>query len=142
MTVLAPNVEEFLKGPNVAALSTVRPNGRPHVTPVWYEYDGHEFIVSTFRETQKLKNIEGKGFASLLIYTQVVPYRMVLVQGTARIGSTIDNVWRERVAIRYLGETEGRAYVHGSADFDVVSIHVRPLKWTTEGFTVGQEVGT
>src|SRR5262245_23751029 len=47
MTVLAPDVEEFLSQPNVAALSTVRPDGRPHVTPVWYEYDGKEFIIST-----------------------------------------------------------------------------------------------
>ena len=142
MTVLAPEVDQFLKGPNVAALSTVRPDGRPHVTPVWYEYDGHEFIVGTFRNTQKLRNIDNKGFASLAIYTQELPYRLVLVQGTARVGSTIDNVWRERVAIRYLGEAEGRAYVHGSADFDAVSIYIRPLKWTTEGFAIGQEVQT
>ena len=142
MTALAPEVAEFLKGPNVAALSTVRPNGRPHVTPVWYEYDGYEFIVSTFRNTQKLRNIESKGFASLAIYTQALPYRLVLVQGTARVGSTVDNVWRERVAIRYLGETEGRAYVHGAADLDAVSIHIRPLKWTTEGFAISQEVRT
>ncbi|MFQ5473519.1 MAG: PPOX class F420-dependent oxidoreductase [Dehalococcoidia bacterium] len=140
MTLLAPEVEQFLKGANVAALSTVRPDGRPHVTPVWYDYDGHEFTVSTFRGTQKLKNLSHKGFASLLIYTQEVPYRMVLVQGTARVGSTLDNVWRERVATRYLGEAGGRAYVHDTADFDVVSIHVRPIKWTTEGFTTGQEV--
>lgn len=142
MTDLAPNVTQFLKGPNVAALSTVRPNGRPHVTPVWYEYDGHEFIVSTFRNTQKLRNIEAKGFASLAIYTQEFPYRMVLVQGAARVGSTIDNVWRERVAVRYLGEVEGRAYMHGSIDFDAVSIHIRPLKWTTEGFAINEEVQT
>ena len=140
MTNLAPEVEQFLKSANVAALSTIRPDGRPHSTPVWYEFDGHEFIVGTFRETQKLKNVNHKGYASLLIYTQKMPYQMVLIQGPARVGSTIDNVWRERVAIRYLGETGGRAYVHDTADFDVVSIHIRPLNWTTEGFTRGPEV--
>lgn len=140
MTQLAPEVEQFLKSANVAALSTIRPDGRPHATPVWYEFDGHEFIVGTFRETQKLKNVNHKGYASLLIYTQEMPYQMVLVQGTARVGSPIDNVWRERVAIRYLGEAGGRAYVHDTADFDVVSIHIRPLNWTTEGFTRGPEV--
>ncbi len=50
MTVLAPEVESFLREPNVAAFATVRPDGRPHVTPVWYEYDGMEFIVSTPRD--------------------------------------------------------------------------------------------
>lgn len=134
MTVLAPDVEAFLREPNVAALSTVLADGRPHTTPVWYEYDGREFIMSTMRTTQKFKNVNRKGFASLLIYTQELPYKMVLVQGTARTGSPLDNVWRERVAGRYLGETAGRAYVQDTAEIDHVSIHVRPIKWTTEGF--------
>lgn len=134
MTVLAPDIAEFLKGPHLAALATVRPDGRPHVTPVWYEYDGYEFIVSTFRSAQKVRNIARKGFAALAIYSQEVPYRQVLVQGTARVGSPIDNVWRERVAIRYLGEAAGKAYVRDTLDMEFVAIHVRPIKWTTEGF--------
>lgn len=134
MTVLAPGVEEFLREPHLAALSTVRPDGRPHVTAVWYEYDGREFIISTLRGTQKLKNVALKGFASLAIYTQEMPYKQVVVQGTARAGSPIDNVWRERVAMRYLGESAGRAYVRESGDWDVVAIHVRPIRWMTEGF--------
>lgn len=135
MTALAPDVDAFLKEPNVAALSTLLPDGRPHVTPVWYEYDGREFIVSTLRSTQKFKNVSRKGYASLLIYTQELPYKMVFVQGTARAGSPLDNVWRERVAGRYLGEAAGREYAQDTADLDYVSIYVRPLKWTTEGFT-------
>jgi len=131
---LHPEVEEFVRRANVAALATVRPDGRPHVTPVWYDFDGQEFTVSSFRGTQKLTNVSHKGFATLCIYTQELPYRSVIVQGTARVGSPIDNVWRERVASRYLGEAAGRAYVHDTGDYDVVGIHIRPIKWTTEGF--------
>ena len=134
MTVLAPDVTEFLRQPNVAALSTVRPEGRPHVTPVWYEYDGSEFVISSLRTTQKMRNISRKGFASLCIYSQEMPYRHVIVEGPARVGSPVDNVWRERVATRYLGEAAGRAYVRESGDWDVVALHIRPIKWTTEGF--------
>ena len=134
MSVLAPEVAEFLKGAHIAALATVRPNGRPHVVPVWYEYDGKEFTISTFRGTQKLLNLRAKGQAALTIYTTELPYRQVTVQGTARAGSLIDNVWRERVAARYLGETAGRAYVSDTSDMDHVAIHVRPLTWHTEGF--------
>ncbi len=137
MTVLAPDVETFLNEAHVAALATVRPDGRPHVTPVWYEYDGKEFVISTLRGTQKLANISHRGFASLSIHTQSMPYRHVIIEGTARPGSPIDNVWRERVAARYLGETAGRAYVRESGDWDVVAIHVRPLKWSTQGFLTG-----
>src|SRR5438445_10391866 len=100
MALLHPEVEAFLREPNLAALSTVKPAGRPHVTAVWYEYDGREFIISTLRGTQKLKNVALKGFASLAIYTQQMPYKQVGVQRTARAGSRIDSAWRERVAGR------------------------------------------
>ena len=138
-TALAPDVEEFLREPNVAALATVRPDGRPHVTPVWYDFDGREFTVSTYRTTQKLKNVARKGFAALCVYTQQLPYRLVIVEGTARVGSPIDNVWRERVARRYLGDAAGHRYVQDTADWDVVALHIRPIKWHSEGFETYEE---
>ena len=134
MTVLSPEVEDFLRGPHVAALATVRRNGRPHVTPVWYEFDGREFTISTFRETQKAKNIAAKGFAALTVFSEAFPYLQVTVEGMARVGGPIDNVWRERVAMRYLGEAAGRAYVQESMDLDAITLHIRPIKWHLMGF--------
>jgi PPOX class probable F420-dependent enzyme len=131
---LPPEVEEFLKLPNVAAFASLRPEGRPHVTPVWYEWDGREFTISTFRGTQKAKNVAGKGFAALSIFTNEAPYRQVTVEGIAHVAGPIDNVWRERVAMRYLGEAAGRAYVRESFELDVVAIRLRPMKWHLEGF--------
>jgi len=134
MAVLDPEVAEFLRGPHVASVATVRPNGRPHVTPVWYEYDGHEFVLSTLRDAQKVRNINQKGFAALAIRTAGEPFQHILAEGPARVGSPLDNVWRERLAVRYMGETAGRAYVRESGDWDVVAIHIRPVKWSTQGF--------
>ena len=133
----SPEVEEFLRGPHLAALATVRPDGRPHVTAVWYEFDGRDFTIGTFRGTQKLQNVQRKGFAALSIYTCQMPYKQVIVQGAARAGSPLDSVWRERVAIRYLGAAAGKAYARDTADWDAVAIHMRPVKWTTEGFGAG-----
>ncbi len=134
MPVLAPDVEEFLRGAHVAALATIRPEGRPHVVPVWYEWDGREFTMASFRQMQKVKNITQKGFAALSIFTSDLPYFQVTVEGPARIGGAIDNVWRERVAVRYLGEAAGRAYAQDTMDLDAVAITLRPLKWHLEGF--------
>jgi hypothetical protein len=131
---ISADVEAFLRQPRVAALSTVRPDGRPHVTPVWYDFDGREFTVSTFRTTQKLKNVSHKGLAALCIFTHEPPYRNVIVQGTARVGSPLDNVWRQRVATRYLGEHAGRVYAQETADWDVIAIYIRPLRWAYAGF--------
>src|SRR3972149_6459376 len=109
---ISADVEAFLREPHAAALATVRPDGRPHVTPVWYDFDGREFTVSTFRTTQKLKNVSHKGFAPPCTFTHDPPYRNFTAQGTARVGSPLDNVWRRRLAARYLGEHAGRISLH------------------------------
>ncbi|KKL27226.1 hypothetical protein LCGC14_2387280, partial [marine sediment metagenome] len=51
--LISADIKAFLSQPHVAALATVRPDGRPHVLPVWFDFDGSEFTVSTFRGTQK-----------------------------------------------------------------------------------------
>ena len=33
-------IKEFLSGPVVARVATVKPEGTPYVTPVWQHYDG------------------------------------------------------------------------------------------------------
>jgi PPOX class probable F420-dependent enzyme len=137
---IPPDVQAFLAQPHVAAFATVRPDGRPHVTPVWYDFDGEAFTVSTFRNAQKLTNVSKKGFASLCVYSQEPPYLSVIVEGTARVGSPVDTVWREKLAVRYLGEHAGRVYVQETADWDMIAIHVRPLRWTSTGFAESQEV--
>ena len=134
MTVLTPAVKEFLAGPHVAALASVRPDGRPHLAPVWFEYDGREFVISAFRDTQKHKNLARKTSAALSIFTHDMPYRQVTVEGSVRIGGPLDNVWRERVAVRYLGERAGKAYAHDTAEIDMLAVHLRPTKWHIEGF--------
>ena len=132
---ISADIQAFLSQPHVAALATVRPDGRPHVTPVWFDFDGRDFTVATFRNAQKLQNLSRKGFAALTIFTPEPPYRNVIVEGTARVGSPVDNVWRERVAIRYLGEHAGRVYVQETADWDVIAVHIRPTHWTSTGFS-------
>ncbi len=133
--LISADVKAFLGQPHVAALSTVRPDGRPHVTPVWYDFDGSNFTIATFRNTQKLKNVSHKGYAALSIFNTEPPYRNVIVEGTARVGSPLDNVWRERLATRYLGQHAGRVYVQETADWDVIAIHIRPTRWTSMGFS-------
>ena len=39
------DVEKFLREPRIADLATVRPDGAPHVAPVWYHYDGESVKI-------------------------------------------------------------------------------------------------
>ena len=84
--LISADINAFLSQPHVAALATVRPDGRPHVTPVWFDFDGSEFTVSTFRGAQKLENVSHKGFAALSVFSHDPPYRNVIVEGTGPRG--------------------------------------------------------
>ena len=48
----AAEITAFLRGPYAASLACVRPDGRPHVIPVWQEWDGHEFFVIAWQGSQ------------------------------------------------------------------------------------------
>ena len=48
----------FLSEPRIADLATVRPDGAPHVAPVWYHYDGDKVKIVADPTAVKLRNID------------------------------------------------------------------------------------
>src|SRR5258708_4218151 len=59
--------DAFLKQPWTAVLSTLDAKGRIHAVPVWYRWDGAAFRIITDRGSQKHRNIERGGRASLCV---------------------------------------------------------------------------
>lgn len=41
----------LLDGTRTAKLATVRPDGRPHVAPVWFDLDGDEIVSTTGKDS-------------------------------------------------------------------------------------------
>ena len=50
-------IQEFHSIPRLAMMATIR-NGKPHLVPVWYFYDGTNIIISTPKGTKKTKNLK------------------------------------------------------------------------------------
>jgi PPOX class probable F420-dependent enzyme len=50
-------VQELLATARVIWLSTIRPDGRPHVVPVWFDWDGEVVTVFTRANSQKVRNV-------------------------------------------------------------------------------------
>jgi PPOX class probable F420-dependent enzyme len=42
---------------NVLSLATVRPDGRPHVVPLWFLWDGEAIVVFSKARAQKVRNL-------------------------------------------------------------------------------------
>jgi PPOX class probable F420-dependent enzyme len=123
------NREEFLKQPNVAVLATVGRGGRAHAAPIWYLYENGIFVMSTGRGSQKHRNIERHPEATLVVDRRTLPYYAVMVQGSAEIGPPLSQEARLRMAVRYLGEEMGQAYIARRSGGDSVSIRLRPRRF-------------
>ena len=120
--------EEFLKRSNVAVLATVGPGDRAHAAPIWYLYEHGVFIMATGSGSQKRRNVEAHSEVTLVIDRRSLPYYAVMVQGTAEIGPPLSDEARLRLAVRYLGDELGRAYVASVSAEDSVTIRLRPRK--------------
>jgi PPOX class probable F420-dependent enzyme len=122
-------LQEYLGKPHICDLATVRPDGSPHVAPVWHHYDGENLIVLAEESAVKVRNIRNEPRVSASIATDARPYEYVLINGTATL--SYDNI-REYVltmANNYLGEDEGAAYTEKAVrELDFVVITIKPTK--------------
>lgn len=123
------NREEFLRQPNVAVLATVGSGGRAHAAPIWYLYENGIFIMSSGLGSQKHRNVEGHPEVTLVVDRRTLPYYAVMVQGTAEIGPPLSEELRLKMAVRYLGEKMGRAYIARRPVGDSITIRLRPRKF-------------
>lgn len=106
MPAFTPRAEEFLKGRHFGKLATVRKDGSPHVTPMWYMLEGGRLFLNTTTNRVKYYNIRRDPRVSFLV-DDGYPY--VMIEGKARIAVERDaNRDIETLAIRYTGEEAGR----------------------------------
>jgi uncharacterized protein len=130
--------EEFLAAKHVAVLSVAAADGRPPASvPMWYDYTpGGNIRINTGASTRKAKLIEQAGAVTVVVQHEEPPYQYVVVEGTVIDTSTPTPLQvREEIAIRYLGEEGGRAFVQSLADRDSVLFTVRPDRWLTADFS-------
>jgi PPOX class probable F420-dependent enzyme len=64
-----------------AQLATLMPDGSPHVSPVWCEYDGLHVLINTAKGRVKDRNMRRDPRVSLDILDPENPYRHVSIRG-------------------------------------------------------------
>jgi len=80
---LTPAEVEFLRSQRIGRLSTVSPDGWPHVMPVMYGL-GEDGTLEFDADGVKLRNIEASGRAAVVV-DAAGPRRGIALQGTCAI---------------------------------------------------------
>jgi PPOX class probable F420-dependent enzyme len=130
--------QEFLAATHVAVLSVAAADGRPPASvPIWYDYaPGGDIRINTSASSRKARLIERAGEVTLVVQREDPPYQYVVVEGTVVETTTPSPIdVREAIAIRYLGEEGGRAFVRGYQPSDTVLFTIRPNRWLSADFS-------
>ncbi len=103
-------IANYLDEAHIAHLVTVRPDGRPHVAPVWFlEEDGRAFVMADANAV-KVRNIRRDPAVALSVATDHRPLKYVVLHGEAQVASSGMEEMVERICGRYDGPERGAAY--------------------------------
>lgn len=122
-------IDEFLREPHLCDLATVRPDGSPHVAPVWHHYDGESLIVLAEEGAVKVRNIRHEPRVCASIATHGKPYKAAIVNGVASLSRRNIREYVLEMATNYLGAEEGEAYTERVVpQMNFIVITIRPTK--------------
>jgi len=117
-----------------AHLSTVTPDGTPHPTPVWIDYDAgtDRLLVNTARGRRKERNVRRNPAVGVSMCDPEDPYRFVSVLGevtSVTEEGAVDHI--DALASRYMGVEEYPN--HGEESGPRVIVEIRPDRVLTGG---------
>jgi PPOX class probable F420-dependent enzyme len=101
----ASPLDAFLAEPRNAIVAGIRKDGRPHVTPNWFFWDGEKFYVSTTRTRVKYRMFRRDSRVELVV-DDATGHRYVALSGTVEIR---EQVPAELPHFRAIREKHGRA---------------------------------
>ncbi len=124
--------EAFLAGLHVGIIGIPRPGRGPLTVPIWYDYTpGGDAWVITDANSLKGRLIRAAERISLCVQTETPPYQYVAIDGpfTIRPSTQAELLG---MAIRYLGEEQGRAYAENpEGEGESIVVSLTPAGWLT-----------
>ena len=127
MAEVGDDAKRRLEVERVVWLATVRPDGSPHLTPVWFVFDGGTWWIATARRNVKVANIRHQDQVSLALPDTERP---LVAQGRARI------VWSDfpsTVTVAFSVKYDGWDITSDERDGPRVLLAVDTERWLLSG---------
>lgn len=129
-------IDAFLNGVHLARVATVRPDGRPHVAPIWYLWEDGCFYFETSRNAVKAKNLRTNPYIAITVDVTGggLRLRYVILEGQAALIEDRVSVKKltERIYSRYVGvEALQTPKLQEMLNVDNLIVKVKPTKFIT-----------
>jgi PPOX class probable F420-dependent enzyme len=110
---------DLFQQPALAHLATLMPDGTPHVTPIWIDFDGTYLLVNTLKGRQKELHMQQRPKVGLDIVDLSNPWRWLSVRGqVVEMTEEGANEHIDKMAKKYMGQD--RYGFHRSGDVRVI----------------------
>jgi PPOX class probable F420-dependent enzyme len=114
----------FLAQPNLAVMTTVRPNGHPVSVATWYLLDGERFLINMDERRKRIEYVRQNPRVALIVLSADDPRTYVSIQG--RVTELVDD-GELRDVDRLWRHYEGGDYPH--RDHSRVTARVEVDRW-------------
>ena len=130
-TQSAARIVRFLEREPVVWLSTVRPDGEPHLVPIWFWWDGEALLVFSKPYAQKVRNLRERPSVMLALGDAEDDFDVGMVEGHAEL---LDTPTREVGVTGHLAKYRARMTEIGlTADEFAATysqaIRIRPVRF-------------
>ncbi|MFQ5967925.1 MAG: pyridoxamine 5'-phosphate oxidase family protein [Acidimicrobiia bacterium] len=124
-----PVAQQLLESAIPARLGYIAPDSTPRVTPIWFTWNGTEFVFGAAGASPKVRALRANPAVAVTVDSEKPPYSILLVRGRAEI-EIVEGAVDEYAesALRYLGPTQGARFRdHAKATFNgMARITVKP----------------
>jgi PPOX class probable F420-dependent enzyme len=128
MSEFPTGFEDLLNRPLIGHLATVRPDGNPSVTPMWYAWDGELLRFSHTTRRAKLRNIGYNPYVALSVNDPEEPHRYLQTRAVVvSVDPDLDGGFYRELQQRY-----GWPGTQPLATTDRVVIAARPMAYSTQ----------
>jgi PPOX class probable F420-dependent enzyme len=133
----AAHAEDRLRGDEMIWLTTMRADGQPQTSAVWFHWDGTDFLLVSQPAAPKLRNIAGDPRVSLNLNGSGYGTDLVVVEGRAEVvPDYASGPWPERARIdayyakyeRTLRESLGSTAAEMARAFST-ALRITPTRW-------------
>ena len=80
-----PAVEAALRDDPVVWLSSVQSDGRPHLVPVWFHWDGERIVAFSKPHARKVSNLRDQPSVMLAVGTPGPDFEVELIEAVAEV---------------------------------------------------------
>lgn len=86
------HIDQRLRSDLIIWVGTVRPDGRPHLTPVWFVWDGEHILIFSQPESRKVHNLRANPHVVLALDDTKGGEDVITIEGEAELLAPEDGV--------------------------------------------------